>query len=468
MRRTRKTPAGQRRRPASRPTRAGVLTWLAQRQDFERTPPQGDPRASFGLSRVRRLLALIGSPLEGLRVVHVAGTKGKGSTVAMLAEILANAGHRVGRYTSPHVHRLEERICVAGKPIGPRAFAEAFATVIPAVEGMDRAAAGRGDRGPTWFEAVTAAALLHFARAEVDVAVLETGLGGRLDATNVCQPLVSVITSVSLDHMALLGPTVGRIAGEKAGIIKRGRPVISGATHPSARRVITRTAASRRAPLLQLDRDFRAAWMPVDGDDPLTGGDVVITPPPHLASSPIRATIAMPGRHQADNAALAAVAALQLNALGIRVPVHAIVRGLAHARLPARIERVAESPTVIVDAAHNVASMQALVDSLAPLLDTRRRRVLVFAASADKQVEQMIAIAAGRFDRIVVTRYASSRRGASVERLVTACRRAGFRDPEVAATPAEALARARSDAGRNGLVCVAGSFFLAAEIGARP
>ncbi|MFM7108565.1 MAG: bifunctional folylpolyglutamate synthase/dihydrofolate synthase [Planctomycetaceae bacterium] len=462
MRRTRKPAA----RPGDprRPSRPAILAWLARRQDFERTPPAGG--AAFGLARVRRLLAAVGSPQERLRVVHVAGTKGKGSTVTMLAEILAAAGHRVGRYTSPHVHRLEERICVDGRPIAAADLAAAFATVIPAVETLDRAAARRCGRGPTWFEAVTAAALVHFVRAGVDVVVLETGLGGRLDATNVCRPLVSVITSISLDHMNLLGGTIVRIAAEKAGIVKRGRPVISGATHPAARRVIEATAKRRRAPLLELGSDFRVTWRAADDRDPLAGGTVEIEPPARLAAAPIRATLAMAGRHQADNAALAAVAALELDAQGIRVPGRAIARGLAQARLPARIELVSRAPTVVIDAAHNVASMRSLVETLGPLVGGRRR-VLVFAASADKQVEEMLAEAAGRFDDVVVTRYASSSRGAAVERLVAACRAAGLPEPLVAATPAEALAVARSRAGRRGLVCVAGSFFLAAEVRGR-
>ena len=446
-------------------SRASIMAWLDGRLDFERTPPNGGSRSAFDLRNVRRLLKMLGSPHERNPVAHVAGTKGKGSTVAMLAEILAAAGHRVGRYTSPHVHQLEERICVAGKPIQARDLTTAFDAVIPAVERLDQNARAAGRRGPTWFEIMTAAAFVHFARVDVDIVVLETGLGGRLDATNICDPLVSVITSISLDHMSLLGPTIGRIATEKAGIIKRGRTVVSGAVHPSARRVIAATAARRRSPLLQLGRDFHVSWQPSDTTNPLAGSRVEISPPSRLASTPIRATLTMAGRHQADNAALAAVAALRLDTLGIRVPHHAIEHGLERARLPARIETVGHSPTVVVDAAHNVASMQSLIDTLAPLLDQRRGRVLVFAASGDKQVERMLAIASGRFDTVVVTRYATSSRGAPVERLVEACRRANVPEPHVAATPREALRLAKSCAGRNGLVCVAGSFFLAAELG---
>jgi dihydrofolate synthase/folylpolyglutamate synthase len=445
-----------------------VLAWLAKRVDFERSPPRGNPAKAFGLHRMRRLLTAVGDPHERYRVVHVAGTKGKGSTVAMLAAILDDAGHRVGRYMSPHVHAIEERIHVAGTPITAADFVAAFETVIPAVEALDAVADRRGSRGPTWFEAVTAAALVHFARQRVDLAVLETGLGGRLDATNVTRPVVSVITSVSLDHMALLGRTVGRIAAEKAGIIKRGCPVVSGATHPAARRVIAATAARRRSPLLEAGRDFRVMHAPPDDASWLAGGQVEVTPlRGPTAGMPVTYTLAMPGRHQADNAGLAVVAARELDARGIRVPEAAIRRGLAHVKLPARIERVAERPLVVVDAAHNVASMESLVETLAPALEARRPRVLVFAASADKQIEEMLAVAAGRFDHVVLTRYARSRRAASLERLVAACQAAGLPRPEIAATPAAALAAARSRAARDGLVCVAGSFFLAAEVTAR-
>ena len=194
-----------------------MLAWLAARQNHERTPPSGPQSSAYGLGRTRTLLEMVGSPHETLRVVHVAGTKGKGSTVAMIAAILGESGLRVGRYMSPHVHAIEERICVAGRPIAAVDLVAAFDAVIPAVERLDAAAARRGSRGPTWFEVVTAVALVHFVRADVDIAVLETGLGGRLDATNVSRPLVSVITSISLDHMALLGPTIGRIAGDAIG-----------------------------------------------------------------------------------------------------------------------------------------------------------------------------------------------------------------------------------------------------------
>jgi dihydrofolate synthase/folylpolyglutamate synthase len=381
--------SGDEREAARRPgdERAAAIAWLDRRLNFERTPPGAAAPAPFGLARMRRLLAAVGKPHERLPIVHVAGTKGKGSTVAMLASILEDAGHRVGRYMSPHVHALEERICVAGRPIAAADLVAAFAEVIPAVERLDATAARRGGRGPTWFEVVTAVALVHFVRAGVEIAVLETGLGGRLDATNVSRPLVSVITSISLDHMAVLGPTISRIAGEKAGIIKRSVPVVSGATHPAARRVIAATAARRRARLLQLGRDFSFVHV---ADAPHGDDTVEIAAPD---SAPQRYRLGMTGRHQAENAALAVVAARQLAARGWRVTERAIASGLARTTLPARIERVATHPLTVVDAAHNVASMRALLATLAPALDRHRPRVLVFAASADKQLEEMLPAA---------------------------------------------------------------------------
>jgi dihydrofolate synthase/folylpolyglutamate synthase len=444
-------------------TRADVLAWLDGRVDFERSPQAGSGRSVFGLTRMRRLLAALDMPHLRYPAVHVAGTKGKGSTVAMLADILRESGHRVGRYMSPHVHTVEERICVNGRPISAADLVAAFRVVIPAVDLLDRAAARRGGRRPTWFEVVTAAAFVHFARAGVDIAVLETGLGGRLDATNVANTILSVITSISLDHMAILGPTIGRIAREKAGIIKPGTPVISGATHQEARRVIAATARRRRAPLVQLGRDFQATAIDSPRGDPLAGGAVEVTTTGGR-NAPRRYRHAMPGRHQAENASVAVMAARRLDGLGLRVPEAAVVRGLATARLPARIERLSSSPLVVIDAAHNVASMESLLDTLAPVLTARRPRVLVFAASNDKQIEEMLAVATGRFDHVVLTRYSTNRRGATLERLLAAAKAAGLPRPLTTATPATAVRRAKSLAGRDGVVCIAGSFFLAAEL----
>ena len=470
MPRSRSTPSRPRGDQLDAGPRAAVLGWLDSRVNYERQTPVGPGGdGSFGLARMRRLLALIGNPHDAFPVVHVAGTKGKGSTVAMIAAILGEAGLRVGRYLSPHVHRLEERIAVDGRPIPEADLLRSFATVVPAVEQLDASALRRGTRVPTWFEVVTAVAFDHFARSKVDIAVLETGLGGRLDATNVSRPVVSVITSISLDHMAILGPTVRHIATEKAGIIKRGCPVVCGARDPAARKVIVATARQRRAPLRLVDRDFTVAHAPTAGPTPLAGGTLLLRVGSGSGAE-YAYSLSMAGRHQADNAALAVMAIGELRRRGFRIPEKAVCAGLAAVHLPARIERIADRPLVILDAAHNVASMESLMATLeAPLAATAARsapRVLLFAASADKQIEEMLACCRGKFDRVVVTRYLTNPRAATTERLVAACAAAGLPVPTAADSPAAALAMAKKLAGARGLVCIAGSFFLATEIGA--
>jgi len=440
-----------------------VIGWLDDRVNYERTPAASNSTATFSLGRIRRLLHELGDPHRRHPVAHVAGTKGKGSTVVMLAAVLQAAGHRVGSYLSPHVHRVEERIAVDGRPISRADFAASLDVVIPTVERIDRAAARGGRRGPTWFEVMTAVAFTHFASRNVDIVVLETGIGGRLDATNVCHPLVTVITSIGLDHMKLLGSTIAQIAGEKAGIIKHGCPVVSGAAQRAARQVIADTAARRQAPLLQMGRDFRVCHVENESRHGELGGttfDLDLRD----GTEPRRYSLRLAGRHQAENAALAVVAAQRLSHRGIRIDDEAIRRGLSRAMLPARIETVSTRPRVVVDAAHNVASMKALATTVGPVFATHAPRVLVFAASADKQIEAMLRPLAGMLDRVIITRYLENPRAAPLDRLRKACASAGLPRPLEAASPREALRLARSIAGRSGAVLVAGSFFLAGEI----
>jgi dihydrofolate synthase/folylpolyglutamate synthase len=454
-------------------TRAAALVWLDQRLNFERTTPTAAAGRGFELGTMRRLLRELGSPERAFRVVHVAGTKGKGSTVAMLAGALTAAGHRVGCYLSPHVHALEERISVGGRPIAAADLVRAFAEVIPVVDRLD-AAAGRGQRGPTWFEVLTAVAFVHFARSGIELAVLETGLGGRLDATNLSRPVISIITSISLDHTRLLGKTITAIATEKAGIIKRGCPVIAAAGSPAADVVIAATAAQKRARLFQLGRDFSCVALPEPPGDrgesqpPRFAVEVIDRSPrmpPRLSAAAEPYTIGMAGAHQAINAGIVAVAARLLATLGWRMPAAAVAAGIRDTQLPARVEIRSQKPLVIVDAAHNVDSMRALMAAISPLTEQRRPRVLVFAASGDKQIEAMLATARGQFDRTIVTQYRTNPRAAPVQRLVAAARGAGLRRVQVADDPAAAMRVARRLVGPDGMVCAAGSFFLAAEVG---
>lgn len=446
-----------------RHTRASALAWLDRRINFERVMPAAATPGTFGLARVRRLLTALGNPHHQFPVVHVAGTKGKGSTVAMLAAVLQAAGHRVGRYMSPHVDTIEERICIGGRPIPAADLVSAFNDVIPTVERMDLAARRRGSSGPTWFEVLTAVAFVHFAGSRRSCRARDRPRWSpRCDeclsagAVDHHQHQPRSHASARLDHRADHGREgrhhQARLSGHLHGDASR---------RPSGDREDGRPSA----PLLQLGRDFEAAFVPAGESeartDPLAAGSVAVT------TADTRAEVfalAMRGGHQAINAAAVVMAARLLDARGIRVTDRALAKGLRSVSLPARIERVAERPLVILDAAHNVASMESLVATLAPVDQLVRPTVLLFAASADKQIPEMLAIARGRFDHVVITRYATNPRAATVAQLVEACRRARLPAPRVATTPAEALRVARSLATPRGLVCVAGSFFLAAEI----
>src|SRR5205823_3969464 len=238
-------------------THADALDFWYGLTNYEQRTPQA---TDLKLDRMRSLLAQCGNPQERLRIVHVAGSKGKGSTAAMLAAVLRRAGYRTGLFTSPHLSRVEERVQVGGVPVSPDELAALVNDVRPAVL---RLQGRRGRGGVTFFELATVLGFLHFVRRRVDAAVVEVGLGGRFDSTNVCRPVASLITSISFDHTQQLGNRLASIAMEKAGIVKPGRPVVSGATGPEARRVIERICRERHAPLRQLGIDFHYRHEPV-------------------------------------------------------------------------------------------------------------------------------------------------------------------------------------------------------------
>lgn len=447
---------------------AAALDFLASRIDFERMQrmPYGD--AMLKLDRMRELLARLDHPERAMPIVHVAGTKGKGSTSAMLAAMLRAAGRRVGLFTSPHLEGVEERFNVDGRPAGRDELVELVNRVRPVVEAMDASARQRGADaiGPTYFEVTTAMALAQFARRAVDLAILEVGLGGRLDSTNVCTPILSIITSISFDHTQQLGTTLAAIATEKAGIIKPSVPVVSGATQPEPRDVIRREAARQGCRLIELGRDFDFDYRPPRRLDREDGpGEVDFLARSAELSAPSRPALRLRllGRHQAANAAVAVAAVGELARLGWNVADEAVREGLGGAALPARIELLGRRPTVVLDAAHNVASIEALIavlrESFAP-----KRRWLIFAASADKDVAGMLRAAAGYFDEIILTCYQSNPRAMPAEALRALAAEATGRMGTTRPTPAEAWDEVAARAEPGDLVCIAGSFFLAAEL----
>jgi dihydrofolate synthase/folylpolyglutamate synthase len=438
-------------------THEQALAFWYGRINYELRPPRpGDLK----LDRMRALLGALGDPQERLRIVHVAGSKGKGSTSAMLASVLGRAGYRTGLFTSPHLCRVEERFQVDSVPITADEFTALIAEIRPAVEELDRQADGAA---VTFFEIATALGFLHFVRRRVDMAVIEVGLGGRFDSTNVCLPLVAIITSISLDHTQQLGDRLESIAMEKAGIIKSGLPAISGATDAAARQVIEETARRRRAPLRQLGVDFTFQYEP---------GCVEPWQPPRARVITERRTwpvaeLGLLGEHQAANAAVAVACVEQLQTDGLCIPDAAVTAGLATVSWPARLEVAGRRPLVLLDCAHNVASAQALVDTLVTSFPPARpggRRLLIFAGSSDKDLPGMLRLLAPQFTHVFLTRYGNSPRSTPPEQLARIL--AGVADVPYGVYPTalHAWRAARDLAGPDDLICVTGSVFLAGEL----
>ena len=443
--------------------RESALRFLFGRIDYERVTPPPEIARAFKLQRMHQLLGLLGTPYQDLPVVHVAGTKGKGSTANMAGAILTRSGQRTGIFTSPHLDRIEERIAIDGRPCSAAELVELVQRVRPAVEVMDRGVSEGG--GPTYFEIITAVALEQFTRRQVAAAVLEVGLGGRLDSTNVCAPRVAAITSISFDHTRQLGNTLESIAREKAGIIKPGVPVVSGVTADGPREVIRRECRRHGCRLVELGVDFDFCWHPPKD---LQAADQFgqVNFRYHNRQLDIAydgLELKLPGRHQAANAAVALAVVVELRRQGWSIPEEAIRAGLLGVACPARVELVARQPAVVIDAAHNVASIKALLEVLGESY-AARRRLLIFATTREKDIRGMLQRLAAYFDEIIFTRYLSNPRAVPPEELLAIA--AEFPGPQVrvCASPAAAWTEAQALATADDLVCVTGSFFLAAEM----
>lgn len=435
---------------------------LLGRIDYERTSAMPTPAAAMKLDRMRELLELLGNPQDKLEIVHVAGTKGKGSTSAMIAAVLTASGRRTGLFTSPHLESVEQRITVDGTPCSPADLVSLVEQVWPAVEAMDRHGAGEG---PTFFEITTAMALVYFVAQKTDAVVLEVGMGGRLDSTNVCTPRVSVITCISFDHTKQLGETLGQIAAEKAGIIKPGVPVISGVVPEQPRDVIRDIAAERGAALAELQRDFHYAYhLPeLRSAEPAFGTLDFSSQQTGQPMQLNQVQLGLLGRHQAMNAAVALATLVELERQGWTLPEMALRKGLAACRLPARIELMSRKPTVVVDAAHNVASAAALVTTLCESFP-EKRRTLVLACTKEKDVAGMLAVLVPHFERLIITQYQNNPRSVPVEQLDHLAAAAGHTSRVVFNDTTAAWDYVRRTTTAEELVCVTGSFFIAAEL----
>jgi dihydrofolate synthase / folylpolyglutamate synthase len=454
-----------------------AIEFLFGRINYERVTGIAFSSDDQKLVRMRRLLEQIGNPHEGLKVIHVAGTKGKGSTSAMAAAILTASGYKTGLYTSPHVSAFEERMMVDGNPPSPTQFVDLVNRLIEPIERMDQATEGPG---PTYFELATALAWLYFRDCEADLAVLEVGLGGRLDATNLCDPHVSVITNISRDHTNILGSSPAEIAGEKAGIVKTGIPVISGVGPGPAADVVEAVCRQHQSALYRLggeifwrpSRNYESTGPASTTSKNLTSRSTYSTNLTQRRAIDVETPwgkwsglqVPLRGDHQSDNAALAVAAATFLRKVGVRLPDSAVEAGLSGVRWPARIEVLGTRPTVVVDAAHNWASTRALLGALDQDFSAASRRILVFAATRDKDVAGMLRLLLPRFDSVVLTQYQANPRGVPIDELAALVEATATRSCHAAAEPASAWSLASHLAASDDLICVTGSFFIASEL----
>lgn len=416
---------------------------------------------NFGLGRIRELLRRLGNPHLSLRVIHIGGTNGKGSTLAMVASILQAAGYKTGTFTSPHLHSYTERYIISGRPISCRRVAQLLTRLRPHLDGM----VAEGFEHPTEFEVGTAMAFQYFFEEQVDFLVLEVGLGGAIDSTNVVErPLVSVITNVTMDHMDYLGRTVREIAAVKAGIIKEGVPVITAADDPDALAVIGEVAREKQAPLIGvLDAGKKTAF-PFDrqvyyqlNDFSLAGQHFTIK---SRQGDYENLFLPLPGRHQLANAAAAVAAAEVLLEKGYGISREAIYRGMANTFWPARLEIFPGRPLVVIDGAHNYAGAKSLRrawDDYFP----GRGIILVLGMLGDKERARVVRELAPRARAVVVTKPASPR--AQDWQSMAAEARRHVREVYAIEDVREAVAKALRIARRDEVVCITGSLYMVAE-----
>ncbi len=440
--------------------RVEAENFLYGRLNYER---QGLPGGSqgLGLRRMRRLMRALGDPHDAMRFVHVAGSKGKGSTCTMLSAGLSSAGFRTGLFCSPHLHTIRERYRIDGEMIHDRTFLELTQELRPFVERIDR---DDPDGVPlTFFEITTAMGIVHFARRNCDVVVLEVGMGGRLDSTNIVRPVVSVITSISLEHTRQLGPTTYLIAGEKAGIVKRRGHVVSGVRDSDARQRIREVASARDADLKEVDRDYR--FKETIEPSARDGFWRALIDVRTWRTSWENVRVPFLGPHQAENAALAIATFDRLTELGLHVTQNDVDRGWDALRLPARVEvRKIGGTTVIVDGAHSPASAEALAATLERHFpEPEGPQVLIFGTTREKDMPGQLRALLPKFDAVIVTRYLSNPRFRPIDETCQAVTELGYRVSQVANDPASALRAALNIAGPNGRIVVTGSLFLAAE-----
>jgi len=433
---------------------AAALRYLNDRMDLERSRVSRLRKVEFKLDRMKALMRALGNPQNDLRIVHVAGTKGKGSVCEMVSSCLGACGYTVGLYTSPHLVEMRERIRVGGALIPTGVFAKAMQTCADAAATIER----RHGK-PTYFELLTALALKHFADQAVDVAVFECGLGGRLDATNIIHPIVTAITSISFDHIDVLGDTLDQIAREKAGIFKQGVPAVTikqeAGVVEAMRDVAERVGCELEVVGKEIEFSYRFEATPKIG--------------PHTCvclnterSSFDHFNVPLKGEHQAPNCGLALAILDKLRSLGIDTPENKVIVGLEKTSLAGRMEMALHDPRVMLDGAHNASSIKALIRAIGAHVPYDSMAV-VFGCSEDKDVDGMLKYIALGADKVIFTRAKGNPRALDPHDLQERFGELSGKMSQVEATLPEALTTAARAVGRDDLICVTGSFYLVGE-----
>jgi dihydrofolate synthase / folylpolyglutamate synthase len=416
------------------------------------SPQQGSAR-KFDLVNITTLCDQLGQPQRQFASVHLAGTNGKGSTAAMLESILRAANLRTGLYTSPHLERINERIRVDGREISDEDFALAFTRLHIVIE--ESLADGRLVAHPTFFECVTTMAFDYFTRSGVQFAVCETGMGGRLDATNILVPEVAVITQIDFDHENFLGHSIQEIAGEKAGIIKPGARVVSAAEHLIARVVIRQRAAHQGAFLVEIEEAFYIEDISEDR------GCYAFTAISHETGARVSLSLRLPGRFQIRNALTALAAARLLAERGAPVDDAAIERGIASAVWPGRLERISDRPEIYLDGAHNPAGAREVAVFWETLLQGRKI-ILIYGAVRDKAIDEIAGILFPRASTVILTAPSQPRAvSATVLQELISHHAANL---EVISHPRMALERALELASPEDVIFITGSLYLVGDL----
>ena len=426
-----------------------AMKYLFDRTDYEKQRHLRYNVTTFNLGRMEKLLSLVGNPHKKIDTVHIAGTKGKGSTAVMLAKMLQSNNYKVGLYTSPHVVHLHERIAVNSEMISDSQMHGLLNRIFAPVEKMSKS------DPPTFFEIMTALAFMHFADVRADISVIETGLGGRLDSTNVIRPKVVGVTSLSIDHQNLLGESLVCIAKEKAGVFKRGVPIVTVKQKPEAMTVLKEHATSVKAPMSVTGEDIDFSYRFEISAEHGPHNRICLT----TSSSKFEhLRVPLDGNHQAINCGLALALLDKLKSSGYDIDNDKAIQGLENLSLSGRMEIICDNPRIIIDGAHNAASIKALMHAIGQNIPYDSM-VVIFGCNSDKDVDGMLGQLQYGADKVVFTR-SQSAKAVLPQELADRYTEICGKMCQAASSLGEALALAGSAVGREDLICVTGSFYL--------